>query len=153
MCEDYLMGIKWTLEYYFNKCPSWNWNYKYINAPFVSDLGYYFKKNKYDINKIEFAKSMPLTPIVQLLAVLPSNCADLLPKLYGELMVSVTSPIIDLYPSEVIIDMLYKDSLHKCMPMIPNININRILNAVRNIKLNESEKNRNIITENIIANY
>lgn len=153
MCKDFLRGIKWTFKYYFDKCASWTWYYKYINAPFASDLNRFLKGTKYDINKIEFPKSDPLTPIVQLLAVLPPNCSSLLPTQFGRLMYSKTSPIIDLYPSDVFVDMLYKDSLHKCIPLIPNINIERILNAVKNIQLNQEEKNRNIITDNFMIKH
>ena len=153
MCEDYLKGIIWTLKYYFDKCPSWEWQYKYINAPFLSDISQFLRNTKYDINKIKFRESNPLTPFTQLLSVLPQTCANLLPPAYGRLMYTDSSPIIDLFPLTVSIDMLYKDSLHKCTPFIPNIDINRILNAVKNIQLNEEEKQRNIVSENYIIKY
>lgn len=153
MCKDFMRGIKWTFRYYFDKCASWTWFYKYTNSPFVSDLSKFIKNTKYNINKIEFKKSEPLNPIVQLLAVLPPNCAELLPDEYGKLMSHKLSPILDLYPTEVFIDTLYKDSLHKCVPLIPNINIDRILNATKNIELNQQEKVRNIIGNNFIINH
>lgn len=153
MCNDYLRGIIWTLNYYFDKCPSWDWQYKYINAPFISDINIFLKTTKYDINKIKFNPSEPLKPFTQLLSVLPQSCENLLPQQYAKLMYYPSSPIMDLYPSTVIIDTLYKDSLHKCAPFIPNIDIKRISNAVKNIKLTIEENERNIITDNYILKY
>lgn len=153
MCIDYLNGIKWTIMYYFRKCPSWEWQYKFYHSPFISDINDFLNRTNYDINKIVFPVSKPLTPLVQLLAVLPPDCQDLLPNSYRFLMTSPKSPIIDLFPIDVKIDMLYKDSLHKCIPLVPNIDINRILNATSNLKLSMNEKTRNQIEDNYVVSH
>lgn len=153
MCEEYLKGMVWTLQYYFKQCQSWEWQYIYHHAPFISDLSYYFKKNKFDFTKINFPISKPLKPLIQLLAVIPPSCHEILPKEYGKLMYSPNSEIIDMFPIEVKLDKLYKESFHKCMPFIPNINISRFENAVINIKLSQDEKERNEIKDNIIISY
>lgn len=150
MCQEYLTGIKWTILYYFDKCPAWNWYYNYKHVPFVSDLVSFLKKSNFDINKIKFKDEFEITPFNQLMMVLPPQCYDLLPLEYGKLMISPTSPIIDLYPVEIMLDFLYKDSYHKCIPLIPNIEIKRILDAVNNIKISKDEFQRNIIIENLI---
>ena len=49
--------------------------------------------------------------------------------------------------------MLYKESFHKCVPLVPNINTKRLENAVKNIELTNEEKKRNEIMENINAFY
>ena len=68
-------------------------------------------------------------------------------------MVSIDSPIIDMYPEFFKTDMLYKESFHKCIPLLPNINIDRIINAVQNIKLTSNEKERNTILKKITIEY
>ena len=40
---NYLSGIKWISEYYFNECCDWRWCYNFYYAPFISDLGEYLK--------------------------------------------------------------------------------------------------------------
>jgi len=153
MCSDYLNGIMWTILYYFRKCPSWDWQYKFYHSPFISDLYDFLNRSNYNLNKTQFPYSKPLTPLVQLLAVLPPDCQDLLPNSYRFLMTSNKSSIIDLFPVDVKVDMLYKDSLHKCIPLVPNINIKRILNASENLKLTTSEQIRNKIEDNYIISY
>lgn len=151
MCEEFIKGIKWTSLYYFDKCPSWNWYYSYSHAPFASDIFNFLKHKKFTIDHITFNTSITLTPFIQLLSVLPPKCYDLLPPKYGGLMISKISPIIDMFPETIVIDMLYKDSYHKCIPLIPNININRIMNTIKNIELTSEEKTRNIILDNFIV--
>lgn len=153
MCNDYLNGISWTMQYYFDKCNSFGWQYKYNHTPFASDINAYLKKTKCNINDIVVCEITKITPFIQLLAVLPPTYHNLLPQQYGKLMHDNNSPIIDMCPKNIKIDMLYKDSFHKCIPLIPNINIERIIDSVKNIKLTQEENNRNNITNQIIFNY
>lgn len=148
MCHNYIEGIIWTSKYYFDKCISYNWQYSYVNCPFVSDLSEYF--SKVNLNNITFKDEYKITPFVQLMSVLPSSCYKLLPIEYGKLMTHNNSPIIDLFPTGVKIDTLYKESDHKCIPLIPNIDIKRILDCTNNIKLSDKEVKRNLICNEII---
>ena len=36
--KEYLIGLQWITNYYFDKCSSWNWYYKYNHPPFLSDI-------------------------------------------------------------------------------------------------------------------
>ena len=44
--KNYLEGIVWVTKYYFEKCPTWDWQYKFTHAPFLSDLAKYLKKEQ-----------------------------------------------------------------------------------------------------------
>lgn len=154
MCEEYLFGMKWIMEYYFDGCPSMTWQYPYYHAPFISDLSHFLKETKFDINKVIFSKDqISLDPLTQLLVVLPPSQKALLPSSYGKLMSDRDSPILDIFPIEIHLDMLYKDSFHKCIPLIPNIEIDRIMKAIENIVFTNEEKDRNKITPNLVINY
>jgi 5'-3' exonuclease len=143
VCQSLLEGLLWVTKYYFEECPDWLWSYKYLHAPFISDFADYCIDNKKDINAIKFnINNKPLTPFMQLMCILPSSCKHLLPKQYGNLMIDY-SPICDMYPTKIIIDMINKDQYFTCIPLLPPINIDRIHEAVKDIKLSKKEIIRN----------
>lgn len=46
ICQLYLMGLQWIVDYYFNDVCYINWYYKYHKAPLISDLFTYLSKMK-----------------------------------------------------------------------------------------------------------
>lgn len=159
MCKEYFNGLAWTLKYYFksNKLdkfnkpidtnPSWDWQYPFTTSPFISDLFIYAEMN--DINNITFDKSTPVTPLEQLLIVLPPICHTLLPVNYKHLMTSDESPIIDLYPVTTHIETTNIDMLWKTIPLLPIVDVDRIKRAITGIKLSGKEQYRNVFLDNI----
>ena len=91
-----MSGLKWTTQYYFDKCPSWEWYYPFDTPPFLSDI-YNFLVN---INNIKFELSKPLEPYSQLLIVLPPQLNYLLPTNLKKLMSNPNSSLAYLYPYE-----------------------------------------------------
>lgn len=154
VCYSYLEGLKWTTLYYFCDCPSWTWQYVYTHAPFISDLSQIL--TNIDINTIKFesnASNTPFTPCSQLLSVLPPFCKNLLPHSYRDLVCSINSQIIDLFPEVVEIDMINKDLYWQCVPKIPTVSIDRIMDAVKNLKLTDSEKIKNMVCDDFFINF
>lgn len=142
MCKSYIEGIHWITKYYFESCVSNVWQYEYYHSPFVTDICNYLRCNK-DM-EITFGDNIIITPINQLLAVISPSCKSLLPPGYQKCM-GPNSEILDLFPVHVKIDTLYKHVQHKCIPYVPNIDIERIIRATDNIKLNYLELDRNKI--------
>lgn len=149
LCDEYLRGVKWTTEYYFNKCASWRWQYQYSHGPFISDISRYFSTKKINLNTFTFDNHTPISPCTQLLAVLGPYSKDLLPKSYQKL-VTDESPISDLYPIKTTLDMIHKDQYWKCIPLIPVVDINRIINCTKGLKLTKAEKVRNKTSINYV---
>lgn len=150
MCKEYVKGLLWVTKYYFEECYSWFWQYPYTHAPFITDISRYLRKssNQKELNDINFtdiAYNKQLTPCIQLLAVLPSSCSYLVPNSYRPLLTSYDSPIVDMYPIKFKIDMIGKDQHHKCIPIIPTVEIDRIIDAVGICKLSDKEKIRDKI--------
>lgn len=148
ICEEYCKGLIWTTKYYFKGCASWKWQYPYTHGPFVSDIYGYICG--IDLNNIKFGESNPLAPFEQLIAVLPPSCKNLLPESYRELVSSIKSPIIDYYPNDIAIDILYKDVHWKSIPIIPTINIDKIIKCIKNKILSKEETERNKLYGDII---
>lgn len=144
LTKMYLEGLKWVGEYYFIKCPSWTWQFTHSHAPFISDMGMSIVKNKLDINNIKFGISRPLKPAQQLLCVLPPNCSDIVPIAYQKLMLSKESPIKEIYPDKVELDMLYKSQYYQCIPILPHVEVEKIIEATKEIKLSKEEEIRNM---------
>lgn len=134
MCKMYIEGLIWVTKYYYQGCPSWKWKFPFIHAPFISDIYTYLNETNMNINDIKFNLTKSLTPEQQLLAVLPYSCNNLVSKKYRYLMTDKTSPIKDMYPSEVKIDMIHKDMYWMCIPMLPYLDIDRIIDATNNIQ-------------------
>lgn len=148
LCDMYVTGIKWMTEYYFLECPDWKWNYVCHHAPFISDIAKYIKT--IDLNNIIFQNNKHIPMMSQLLSVFPPSCCHYLPESYRILVSDSKSPVIDLFPSKVKIDTLYKSQLYQCIPLIPYLDINRILEATKNLKLTKEEKKRSEIMEDIL---
>jgi len=78
---NYLEGLEWTMKYYTEGCPNWNWHYKYNYPPLLEDLIKYIPY--FETTFIKENTFTPVSPLVQLCYVLPKQSLNLLPeKLY-----------------------------------------------------------------------
>lgn len=139
ICGEYYEGLIWITQYYFNSCTDWRWSYKSHHAPFVSDLANY--NYIYKPTKI----SKPLNIETQLLCVLPPQYSEYLPTSYKSL---VTGKLQKYYPYTWRVDCLYKDMFYQCIPLIPAIEIEEILEATKDLTLTKNEKMRFELKEN-----
>lgn len=146
----YLEGIMWVGKYYFESCPNFMWQYPYDHAPFLSDIATYLRKYNVDMNNFKFDLNNSVTPMVQLLAVLPPASNDMIATSYKSLVTSKDSPILDMYPKKTKLDMLYKDQYWQCIPKLPILDIDRIIDATKEKKLTKEEKVRNEILDNFV---
>lgn len=149
ICHNYLEGLLWVSRYYFDKCDSWRYQYKYNHAPFLSDL--YFYINEKNINKdFEYPKEKPLKIYEQLVSVIPHKYNHILPYNLRFISSSCKSNVIDMFPISYDIDMINKTQLYKCIPILPYLDINRIINIVSNIKLSKKDYEKSTIKKPFI---
>lgn len=125
ICYQYMVGLEWIAHYYFVGCVSWNWLYRFNQAPFLSDFLKYLEnqiqsndEGSNDSIKIEFKLGKPVDSTTQLLMVLPPQSFYLLPE---HLQNFYRDPRVrHLYPMEFSLDYLYKRKYFMCIPSIPN---------------------------------
>ena len=148
LVRNYLMGIKWVTQYYFESCPSWDWYYPFDHPPFISDIAKYI--DKIDINAIKFKLGEPLKPFMQLLAVLPPQSSFLLPKNLQKLVTNPKSSIIYMYPNEFTQDFINKKRYWMGIPNLPPLDIKQLKHSYfkyeGELSEEEQKRNRNILT-------
>lgn len=143
ICHLYLEGIFWNFHYYNYGCISYEWCYPYAYPPTFNDLYNYMDRFISDINLLDIPKARPVKPFEQLLMVLPQQSSHLLPREYGRLMLDENSDIIEYYPSRYEIETTNKYYLWECSPKLPYVITQNIKDAVKDLKLNDDEKERN----------
>ena len=143
MVENYLIGIRWATYYYFQEIPDWKWYYPYDYPPFITDINKYMT----NMNEIKFTKGQPITPLEQLLIILPQQLNFLLPKNFSKLTINPKSSLSHLYPLDFYVDFLYKHKYFQGIPWLPNMEntlVKHIFNKYKN-ELTEDEQKRNRI--------
>lgn len=125
ICINYLEGLEWTMKYYNDCCPDWNWTYNYHYPPLLQDLIKYIPY--FETTFIKPNKNTPITPLTQLCYVLPKNSLNLLhPEIYKKL-----EPYIpELYPEHCEMIWCYNKYFwesHVCLPHIDIAQLQKII--------------------------
>ena len=123
--EGYVRAIQWNLHYYYNGCMSWSWYYPHHFSPWITDI------RDFSNMDIQFDMGKPFLPFEQLLSVLPAASKELLPRELQGLMINESSPIIEYFPEDFLCDLNGKQQEWEAVVLIPFINENRLLEAVR----------------------
>jgi 5'-3' exonuclease len=139
IAHEYLKGMLFVFKYYVDTIPSWTWCYPFHYAPFFSDL--YDHIDSFDIDFI-FEDSWPLSPLEQLVAILPSKSSYLLPEPLRMLSTSDNSPIIDMFPTDFEIDLDGKAQEYEGVCLLPHIDEIRLANAFADAEKSLSEYDR-----------
>jgi 5'-3' exonuclease len=113
--------LKWVSEYYFHDAPSWNVQYDFDEAPFVSDIYENFKQFA-EIEILHNNKSLSIPQ--QLLSVIPPAKKDILDKSIQDKMNDIN--IIHMLPIKVEYDYNYKEKFWLCEAIMPYLNYEEI---------------------------
>jgi hypothetical protein len=150
--KNYLIGIKWVTEYYFDKCPSWDWYFPYEHPPFLSDINLYLKDNI--MNDIKFTVGKALKPFEQLLCVLPQQSNYLLPSKLKNLMTNTKSSLAHLYPLDFEQDYLNKSKYWMGIPLLPSLEIDLVKHIYNKYKdeLTKEDEFKNRLSDNYVFN-
>jgi 5'-3' exonuclease len=145
ICKEYLIGLSWVKQYYFEDCPDWLWLYKHHQVPFISDLYEYMKEIKTLPVISKQNNKFSVRPLDQLMMVVPPENAKILPIECHSIYTN--SKLRKYFPKEYDFDIHMKNKFWMCYPEIPNpmyndfmSEINKIIFSDESIKLNKNFK-------------
>lgn len=147
ICEEYMISMKYTFEYYLNsEPPSWNFYYPYRVAPFLSDVVTNLKSHKFNTNSIEFHKGTPYTPLQQLLIIMPPQMKNKVPKECASIMTS--KKFSHNYQTEFKLDALVGLQFIYADPLLNEVEEEPLLEELkkRYDKLSNADKKRDELT-------
>lgn len=137
---QYVKGLCWVLQYYYQGCASWEWYFPYHYAPFASDF-----TNITGLSK-KFSRGTPFKPLEQLMGVFPAASRQHVPLPFGKLMLDPKSPIIDFYPDDFNIDLNGKKFAWQGVALLPFVDEQRLFKAVepyrKELTLEENKRNQ-----------
>ena len=143
---SYLEGLAWVQHYYYRGVASWGWYFPHHYAPMASDLCGPVLLDA--AAAVSFQLGTPFAPFEQLLAVLPSASAPLLPPAFRHLMLDAGSPVKDFYPLDFKIDFEGKRNDWEGIVQVPFIDEGRLLAAAASVSpsaLTPAERARNAL--------
>jgi len=152
LVTNYLESLMFTLRYYTQGCPSWNWCYKYRVAPLPSDVHTVLETSASvdTMNRIVFEKGSPYTPFQQLLMILPPDSVTMLPA--NLRTIPTSSKWSFLYPREFEVDALAGNKYIYSEAILPeNTEEESFLRHVRLLETQLSPKDqaRNIVSTKV----
>jgi 5'-3' exonuclease len=145
ICNEYLKGMLWVLNYYNIGVPDWNWNYQYKYAPFSYNITRYIWNFEFPT----FEKNEPIKPFNQLMAVIPPQSSNLLPRPLSEILNS--EQFKTTCPLKFNIDYNGKQQKWEGIPVIPFADYKEISSCINeNINnIDNIDNERNIIGKTI----
>jgi 5'-3' exonuclease len=133
ICQNYLEGIEWTMNYYFNQCISRDWYYKYNYSPSLMDLYNFILinlQNTEEFIRDSIYKNYPKIKYdtdLQLLLVLPPASKELVKPKLRSIMSDISLGCTHYYPEKFSIPTYLKMYLWETSPNLPPIDIVKLL--------------------------
>lgn len=130
-CSNYIDGLIWTTNYYFNQKSNHEWYYRYSYAPCASDMYKHVVSSQPEDLITKHAHLMEssakvVTPQLQLLMVLPPQSVELLPKHLQPLMKDIKNGCLHYYPINFSTLTYLKTKGWECIPKLPLIDMKRL---------------------------
>jgi len=149
VCQNYLEGFYFNMEYYITGIPAWRWHYRYRCAPMASDLLTYMKHYPKCLD-IKIDKLTPYTQLQQLFMIIPPQLKSLLPPKYAKLVDTVDSGLVQYFPLKFELDVVMGDKFIYSEPNLPDFNDEKVIEVLEKIKLSKTDENRNKLSDSVI---
>lgn len=137
ICQNYLEGIEWTFQYYFNSCISKDWYYRTNYSPTIMDLYNFLVMNPENIDALIKGSitsnyhSIEYDTDLQLLMCLPPSSCDLLKPKLRSIMTDISLGLSHVYPQKFKVTTYLKNYLWECSPLLCSID-GEHLNKLKN---------------------
>lgn len=134
VCINFIDGLLWTTNYYFNRNAHMSWYYKYSYAPCATDLYRHVVANDDFVSRqkeLSNDGTCVISPQLQLLMVLPPQSVELLPLQLQTIMTDINKGCLHYYPIDFKMQTYLKTKGWECIPMLPLIDMKRLLKAVQ----------------------
>ena len=147
--RNYLESLVFTLKYYFQGCPAWQWHYKFRTSPLLSDVLYVLENSLVNINDINFVLGTPYTPFQQLMLILPPQMNGLVPVPLRPIMLDDKLLCTQFYPISFRMDVTTGIKTQYSEALLPEIDEELLIDVVKKCekKLSAEEKERNTIRD------
>lgn len=141
ICEEYIKGLHFVMQYYAIEIPTYDWYYPYHYAPLFYDLYEYTKNNDCQFTW-KFKKPLSLTEA--LVSVLPPESFYLLPPQVGTFMIN-QALIDDDFPTEFTVDYEGKINDYEGVCLLPMITYEKVKGLCRKFKCKDEEGRLTVI--------
>lgn len=131
-CLNYLEGIEWVTNYYFNQCISRDWYYRYNYSVTILDLFNFMLMNMGDIDdllKNSIQKNYPQIRYdtdLQLLMCLPPSSKSLLKPELRAIFSDISLGCVHFYPEKFKMTSYLKNFLWEASPILPLVDIEKL---------------------------
>lgn len=152
ICQTYLKTLVWNFLYYFDECPSWDWYYPYAYSPTFSDIYDELIKHK-NINitttskVFQFGKTVPVDQQTLLFMVLPFASRRLMVGDAARQLETEKCPMNIYFPKKYGLNVAFHRYYYECSPIIYKMDLMKVKKFLKECKMTEDEKKRNMIGE------
>lgn len=140
ICYNFIEGLQWNMNYYFNRTYSTNWYYKYGYSPSAFDL----YNNLCIISLDEFENigrkvsssenDIKIDEEMQLMMVLPPQSIKIMPEKMQKIISNIEYGCCHYYPYKFTLTTYLKYHLWECVPVLPEFNIHHLKEILSKIK-------------------
>lgn len=124
--QNYIEGLSWTMNYYFNKRFDASWFYMYNYAPCMSDIYKYI--GSVDVS-LDFNSASTIDTELQLLMVMPPASKGLIAPEMQKIMEELDYGCAHYYPTRFFLTSYMKSFLWECIPVLPNVDLHALKKA------------------------
>ncbi len=128
VCEEYVRGMYFVIQYYLNSIPTFDWYYPYHYAPLFTDIAEYLDANPN--LKISFNYRGPLSLVESLASILHPKSFYLLPKKVEEFL-TLRKEIDPDFSEVFIVDIEGKMNDYEGVPLISTVDYDKIKNLLK----------------------
>lgn len=128
VCEEYVRGMYFIIQYYLNTIPTFDWYYPYHYAPLFTDLSTYL--DEHPNLKISFNYRGPLSLVESLASILHPKSFYLLPKKVEEFL-TLRKEIDPDFSEVFIVDLEGKMNDYEGVPLISTVDYDKIKMLLR----------------------